>query len=480
MSDDLSLNGMMSMWPKRLRAVAFRDAFAFGIILVISMTCVGLFVSWQTVRFLQEQIDTHLLTDARSIAAESGPLLLKRLSLALYSDPKGKRVGAVFDKDNRILGGNLVSVPPILPPPGAMGSIDDPKINPPPGTGHIRLGRISLPDGKTLLFGRRVEEIDHVGRIMARTLALAIVPIAILAMLGGMLIWRIRERRLRAVERACHKIIGGDFKMRLPTSQRIGEFRVISLTINQMLDEVERLMIELRSAGDAMAHDLRTPLTRLRARLSRIAEGDVGLPANKGAFASLTYEVDQLIGIIQAILRLGSIESGQRQAHFSALDVGLIVEAAADVFAPLAEDKRVSLECKIDPNLWVNGDRELLFEMVANLLDNAVKFTPEGGRVELRARRSANGVEVTITDSGPGIAAHERMAVLRRFHRGDLSRGVPGNGLGLSIVSAVAKLHASNLKLADAHWGKGCAASLTMLPCEKPSVRHATTEPALA
>ncbi len=467
------------MWPKRLRAVAFRDAFAFGMILVISMTCVGLFVSWQTVRFLQEQIDAHLLTDARSIAAEPGPRLLSRLSLALYSDPEGKRVGAVFDKDGRILGGNLVSVPPMLPPYGAMGSIDDPKIKPPPGHGRIRVGRISLPEGQTLIFGRRVEEMDHVGRILARTLAMAIVPIAILATLGGSFIWRVRERRLLAVERACHEIMGGDFKMRLPTSQRIGEFRVISLTINTMLDEVERLMIELRSAGDAMAHDLRTPLTRLRARLGRIAEGDASLSASKGALASLTDEVDQLIGIIQAVLRLGSIESGQRKAFFSTLDLKLVAEAAADVFTPLAEDKHINLTSEIETDLWINGDRELLFEMLANLLDNAVKFTPEGGRVELRARLIADGVEVAVSDSGPGITAHERVAVLKRFHRGDLSRGVPGNGLGLSIVSAVAKLHAAELVLAHAHWEKGCTASVTLHLCGKPLVRHAMAEAAL-
>jgi signal transduction histidine kinase len=449
-------------WPRRLRQVVLRDTFAFAFVLAISAACVSLIVSWQTAGFLRRQIDAHLLTDARAIAAEPGPQVRTRLSLAIGSDLSHKRVGAVFDANGARIEGNLQTVPRPLPAPGTMGTIDDPKIDPPPGTGRIRVGRITLPDGRMLIFGRRVDELDLVDVILVRTLLLAGVPTVVFSCLGGWAIWRLRVGRLRAVEAACHRIMAGDFHQRLPATRRTDELRVVSLTINRMLDEVERLMLELRGAGDAMAHDLRTPLTRLRTRLGRVADSDMDLAATKSAIGRMIEDVDQLIAIIRAMLRLGAIESGQHRASFGPIDIGPVALAAAELYAPIAEEKGLVFVSHAGEGVYAVGDAELLFEAIANLLDNAVKFTPAGGAVGFTAAASAGRPRIQIDDTGPGIAAHEREAVKRRFYRGDPARGIHGNGLGLAIVAAVARLHGSELELSDGPGGVGCRAALTL------------------
>ena len=467
---------------KRLRRSVIRDVLGFSGVLAVSVACVSLIVSWQTIGFLRRQIDAHLLTDARAIAGEPGPQIAARLSLAVDSDPLRRRVGAVFDRNGIKIQGNLDVLPHPLPAPGRMGTIDEPIGRAPPGAGKIRVGRISLADGRTLIFGRRVDELYLVDAIVLRTLLLASVPTVFFSLFGGWLIWRLRVGRLLAVENACRQVMAGNFEQRLPVSKRAGEFHLVTLTINRMLEEVERLMLELRGTGDAMAHDLRTPLTRLRTRLGRLLENDINPDATKRAIERMIEDVDQLTAIIRAILRLGSIEHGNHRSSFATIEIGPIAESVAELYFPIAEEKRLTLQSEIGLGLAVNGDAELLFEAIANLLDNAIKFTPAGGIIVLRVRTGARGHDIQIDDTGPGIAVHEREMVKRRFYRGDPARGVHGNGLGLAIVSAIAKLHSSELELTDGPGPTGCRAALTLeaqqMPLPTHTVGHSADFPA--
>jgi signal transduction histidine kinase len=217
-----------------------------------------------------------------------------------------------------------------------------------------------------------------------------------------------------------------------------------------MVGEVERLMVEVKSSTDTIAHDLRTPLTRARARLHRLhqerhwSQEDIG---------RVIVEVDEVLDRFRAILRLSELEVRERRSGFVPTDLSAIVERASELYAPLAEAGDLRLSVHIQAGLFVEADPKLLFEAVSNLLDNAIKFSPRGGFVRMRLDEIPGGARIEVVDEGPGILADERQAVLQRFYRSERVRLVPGSGLGLSVVAAILRLHAFELHLIDAEPG---------------------------
>jgi signal transduction histidine kinase len=208
--------------------------------------------------------------------------------------------------------------------------------------------------------------------------------------------------------------------------------------------------------GDAVAHDLRTPLTRLRLRLERGREQARDIEELRDAVDQGLVWIDQTLEMVTAVLRIGEIEHGRRCAAFGSVDLGLVVSEAVDLFEPLAEEKGIALSIDLDGTAsTIEGDRSLIFEAIANLLDNAVKFTPPGGPVRVGLVRRDGETVVYIEDTGPGIAASERAQVFKRFYRTERARQTQGNGLGLGLVAAIAKLHAFSLTVSDGPGG-GC------------------------
>ncbi|HQT25281.1 MAG TPA: HAMP domain-containing sensor histidine kinase, partial [Burkholderiales bacterium] len=238
---------------------------------------------------------------------------------------------------------------------------------------------------------------------------------------------------------------------------RHDELDMLTAIVNKTLDEIERLMSEVKSVCDNIAHDLRTPLTRLRAMIYR-AQQQGQTPMLERAIS----EMDSLLLRFRALLRISEIENKQRRAGFKAVLIADIMEQAVAFFEPLAEDKSVTLAMSAERGEIVQGDGELLFEAISNLLDNAIKFTPSGGSVQVRLSKGAAGARIDIIDSGPGIAADERSAVLNRFYRGAGGQQEPGFGLGLSIVMAVVRLHEFDFELGEA--GSGTRATIYCWP----------------
>jgi signal transduction histidine kinase len=217
-----------------------------------------------------------------------------------------------------------------------------------------------------------------------------------------------------------------------------------------MVEEVERLMSEVKGATETIAHDLRTPLTRVRARLSRLQQalGEADPRAEDALW--VIDELDTVLGRFTAILRISELEAQRRREGFVTVDPADLVRQAAELYGPLAEALGVSLEAEVDSTAPVGADPKLLFEALSNLVDNAIKFTPEGGRVQVRAEV---GPRIVVEDDGPGVPEAELAAVTQRFYRGERDRLTPGSGLGLSIVSAIVRLHGFALRLEDAHPG---------------------------
>jgi signal transduction histidine kinase len=251
--------------------------------------------------------------------------------------------------------------------------------------------------------------------------------------------------------------VAGELRERLPTRGTDDPFDKLAELVNGMLGEIEVLVRRLEGVGDDIAHDLRTPLTRVRISLERARQKAANLDELRGCVDRALVGLDQSLAIITALLRISEIEHSRRMGGFRNVALGDLVREVGDLYEPIAEDKKVDLAVRAEAESSVHGDRDLLFEAIANLVDNAVKFTPEGGRVELSLLRQGSEAVVRVRDSGPGIPTGEGELVTRRFYRSDKSRREPGLGLGLSLVSAIAKLHGFNFKISS---GPGCVAEL--------------------
>jgi signal transduction histidine kinase len=265
------------------------------------------------------------------------------------------------------------------------------------------------------------------------------------------------QQRVDVVNQRVRRIVAGDLRERLPTRGVNDPFDRQALIVNGMLDEIEALVQRIAGAGDDIAHDLRTPLTRVRVTLERASQNAANLGDLQKAVDHAINGLDQSLAIITALLRITEIEHSRRLSGFGQVALADLVREVGELYEPIAEDKHVDFVVAAKADVVVRGDRDLLFEAVANLVDNAVKFTPEGGHVELNLAREGNEGIVRVSDSGPGVAVAEHDLVTKRFYRSDRSRRDPGLGLGLSLVAAIAKLHGFRFTIRP---GPGCVAEI--------------------
>jgi signal transduction histidine kinase len=253
------------------------------------------------------------------------------------------------------------------------------------------------------------------------------------------------------LQAASREIAAGRLDQRVPVSARHDELDMFASTVNHMVGEVERLMSEVRGVTDSIAHDLRTPLTRARARLARVRASLGHDAAEAVELEGVVAEIDAALARFAALLRIAQLEASERRAGFAAIDPFDLLCEAAELYGPVAEAQGVALTLAGAKGARIQADPKLLFEALSNVVDNAIKFTPEGGKVELRLE--GEGPRMVIEDDGPGVPEAEQAAVLQRFYRAARDRLAPGSGLGLSIVAAIVRLHGFSLRLEDAHPG---------------------------
>ena len=280
-------------------------------------------------------------------------------------------------------------------------------------------------------------------------LAAAVAVLSIAGLMIGLITRRALMSRVYSIRQTVSAIIHGDLQHRLPAHLSEDELDTLSSTINGMLDQIELLVHGVKNVSDAIAHDLRTPLAELRSRLEELS---LIRPPARETFEEIdgaVADVDRVIRIFDALLRLAEIDSGTRRSGFVQVDVADLAATAVEFYAPAAELKNIAFNFASDGPTPVSGDPILLAQAMSNLIDNALKFTPDHGAIDVDVKRRAGGAEISVTDSGPGIRDAEKSKVVERFYRGDASRGTPGVGLGLSLVAAVAKLHGSVLSLSD-------------------------------
>ena len=314
----------------------------------------------------------------------------------------------------------------------------------------VMLGQIrNLNGGYRLLVARNYEGIflieGVIGGVMVRSMLITI----LLGALGGIVVGARSVRNVNRINGAITQIISGELE-RIPVAEMHGDFRLLAVHFNQLLDRIQALVMGMRQVTDNIAHDLRTPLTRIRNHLASLQQTSIEAPA-RDIVQTLLVEADGLLATFNALLRIAQVESGQRRAGFRSVDLRVILADLVELYEPLAVEKRQSIVAQIPNGLDVMGDRDLLFQAFANLLDNAIKYTPADGSIQVRAWRDADDMSVIeITDSGAGIPEEDLDKVFRRFYRVETSRSThPGNGLGLSLVKAVVSLHRASITLSD-------------------------------
>lgn len=431
---------------------------------LLGLYCV-LFVAWSSVLlgvmywrvsdYLNDLAESGLQQRAHLFEKFEGQALDDALRDSLRYDLHGAYAYGIFSRNGQPLSGPLLAIPDGLRIDGHAQAVERWSLRSGPIKAPGRALGVETQDGRLLVFVRQSGKLTAVNSIILDALLWG-VSLTVLPGLAGWHILRRRPlRRIQEIEAATNRIIAGDLGQRLPVSGRPDEIDRLSSIVNAMLERIEQLMTEVKGVCDSIAHDLRTPLTRLRAHLYRTRVGlEEGDPRAAQLDKALT-ETDMLMARFSALLRVSELESHQRRSAFVQIDVTDLLQELHQFYLPLAEEKQQQFTLRVVPGLsMISGDRELLFEALANLLSNALHFAPEHGQVLLRALDDDGAVRIDVIDNGPGIPPEERSLIYQRFFRGssDAAQG-SGFGLGLSIVAAIAGLHGFRLRAGSAPGG---------------------------
>ena len=318
---------------------------------------------------------------------------------------------------------------------------------------HQATARIArLPNHHRLLVGRDIQDRLVFQELITRSLLLSVVIVGVLSLIGGVIISQRMLRRVDELARTANTIIQGDLGTRLPVQGIGDEFDRVAQNVNRMLDQIERLTSGMRTVIDSVAHDLRGPLTRIRGHIELALAGPADAVAYRQALDTALAESERLHRTVDALLHIAQAESGTLGMEMEPIDLAAVARDVLDLYQPFAEDKALRIQddiAQMSGSHWIRGNRQLLAQGLANLIDNAIKYTSEGGRIGLRVWTSGGATRLEVWDTGPGIPEADRARVLERFVRLDGSRTTPGSGLGLSLVAAVAKLHSASLTLGD-------------------------------
>lgn len=432
------------------RTTVFRLTLSYAVGLATALMVLMGVMYWKSTEYFSRIGDTFVVGQASALVRVPPWELPRELSQLQMGDIRGIARYGLFSREGKYLAGNIQVFPRDLPLDGEPRPLRAPGYEP-----GARAAAQRLPDGQILVTGYDAKTLSGIGDMLLELLLWA----GTLSLAGGLVLGAILGlrplRRVREVQVTSRRIADGDLSQRLPLSGRGDELDALSSLVNQMMDEVEHLLAQVRSVGNNLAHDLRTPLNRLRANLHRLIE-DYRAEAPDQLMPRLYQSLeatDQLLSRFRAIQRIAEIDSRDRRSAMKIFHPESLIENLSADFKPVAEDLGVTFLTYIEqgPPLW--ADEELLTEALINLLDNALKFTPSGGIVCLQLRQQEAGPILAVQDTGPGIPADQREHVLLRFGRCARDQQVAGGGLGLAIVTAITRLHDYKLNLKDARPG---------------------------
>jgi len=458
---------------KLFRTTTFRLSLTYLALFSAAAIVAIFYIYWNTTVLLSRQLNQTIDAELKGLAEQyrgGGLDQLVRI-VAERSQTPGNSLYLVADKEGTQLAGNLSAVSPQLW--DSLGPVEFVYSRPAPGGVERRLAFANvfrLPGGYRLIVGRDIEDRRELSRLIRTTMLWGLGVMAIVGIGGGYWVSRRLLARIDNLSATTRTIMEGDLAGRLPVSGSGDELDRLAQSLNLMLARIEQLMAGLREVSDNIAHDLKTPLNRLRNRVEEALREPYDEAANRETLERTIEEADGLIKTFNALLSIARLEAGAGGENREKLDLAALVSDVAELYEPVAEERGIALKAEASTPIAIHGDRQLLGQAITNLIDNALKYgapTAEGGNgwapeVGVRAETHDGVAEIIVTDRGPGVPAAERERVLARFVRLEASRSEPGSGLGLSLVAAVARLHGGSLRLEDNEPGLRVVLTLPM------------------
>lgn len=453
-----------------LRSASVRFAILYAMVFGLSSLVLAVSLWYSTIGLLNRQTEASVMADARSLAErfhEGGlPALTLTVRKRLAENVDDNAIYLLIDPVGNRIAGNLSRWPEGIDAQHIWYTLPIDRF----GSHSMALVRFYvLPDRFHLLVGRDVRTRAKLDRILRDGLLSALSAMLLLGVIGAVVIRSLFRRSLYDIAATTRAVSRGDLSRRVSRTGDGDEFDLLAESINDMLDRISRLMGGVRQVSNAIAHDLRTPITRARARLEDAALHAEDADALRHALEHATADLDGVINLFQALLRIAEIETGARRSAFAVMDLAPILDDLKEFYEAVAEERGVSLQGRWESPLTMVGDREMIQQAIANLLGNALKFAPAGSTVALTAEADDMFVEIAVTDEGPGIPEADRPRVAERFYRAEEARNTPGSGLGLALVSAVAQLHEGALRLEDNAPGLNAVLSMPRLASDSAS-----------
>ena len=437
-----------------VRTATFRLSALYVGLFTFSVLILGAVVYFAVGYEIEREFDERILAELQSLASGAG----KRGAAALSEDIRA-RIGhaATFDyrlesADGQLISGNL-------PMSSVIGRSDG--LGWAPLSQHEsgpdedddadweRIAVATLNDGSRLVVGRELSEVAQARRSVLVAFSGAAMLTLVLGTVGGLVLSALFLRRVDSMTRAAEGIIAGDLRQRIPEARVDDDIARLARTFNRMFDRSESLIDANRHVSQNIAHDLRRPLARILRRLEAVRAGEANLSEYEEAVDAAICDVEGVVETFNALLRIAQIEAGARRSRFEFLDLSVIASEVAEAFAPAAAEEGRELSISTETEFPLSGDRELLCQLIANVIDNALRHTPAGVAIRVRSDRIDGRSRLSIEDSGPGVPEPERTRIFERFYRVDASRAPPGDGLGLSLVAAIADLHGLQFSAQD-------------------------------
>jgi signal transduction histidine kinase len=439
--------------PRLLKTSSFRLTVLYAGLFGLSVLMLFAVIYSSTAGYMARQLDEAVTGDLVELQNEADGGGLPRLTAVVSQWASRSPAGVYYlleDTEGHVLASNMAALPPV---PGVFERPKGPAFGGAEEMHPVRGRGVRVGNGGTLFVARDSFQLEEMQELIARAFLWSLMMTLILAICGGAVMSAGLLRRVEAVSRTSRAIIDGNLAQRIPVRGVDDEFDHLALSLNAMLDRIQALMEGLKQVSNDIAHDLRTPLSRLRQRLEVARLKAQTVEELRNALDGSIAHVDAILETFGALLRIAQIESGTRKAGFARVDLSELLSAMVEIYAPVAEAKGQSINGAITPGLAVRGDRDLLTQMFANLVENAIRHSPPGAAIAVSASPQVDMIEAVVCDTGPGIPEQSRSKVFLRFYRVDESRTTAGSGLGLSLVAAVATLHDIEITLGDNHPG---------------------------
>ena len=440
------------------KSSAFRITLVYVVLFGLSVSIILGFVYWSTIIYTTNQteasIDAELKVLSSAYERRGYPGLVTLLSDRVRIQrqrPGDSSVYLLVDEQFQTLVGNISSWPRIAQDrsDGWLEFKLDYNREGSEGEFTARARTFVIENRYNLLVGQGMRDLANLKELVGRALVWGLALTLILGIIGGFMMRQTLSSRLSAINQTARKIMHGDLRMRIDAKGSGDEFDELAINLNSMLDQIEGGMEGVRRVSDNIAHDLKTPLARLKNRVEELRFKVAGNLEQESSVDQIIHEADGLLATFNALLRIARIEYSEQRKGFRNVDINSIIYDIEELYEPLIEDKGQSLSVQLAESVEIWADRDMLFQAFANLLDNAIKYTPEKGTISIRTRKSSRLWTLEIADNGPGIPEDQHEKVVQRFYRLDQSRTTPGSGLGLALVFAVLKVHSMKLGFSD-------------------------------